>query len=116
MLRLLGSPKRLCNGPPRRDLLHLGGLGLFGVGLSDYIAVRETQASTPRSRRFGQAKACILLYKYGSPAQHETFDPKPNAPAEVRGEMGAISTRVPGIQICEHLPRTARIMDRLTVV
>jgi hypothetical protein len=57
-----------------------------------------------------------LLYKYGSPAQHETFDPKPEAPAEVRGEMKAIPTRVPGIQICEQLPRIARIMDRLTVV
>src|SRR5262249_58201703 len=56
------------------------------------------------------------LCKYGSPAQHETFDPKADAPAEVQGEMKAIPTRVPGIQICEHLPRTAHIMDRLTVV
>src|SRR5262249_43954853 len=66
--------------------------------------------------RWGQAGACSLLYKYGSPSQHEPFDPKPDAPAEVQGEMKAISTRVPGIRICEHLPRTARIMDRLTVV
>ena len=78
--------------------------------------MQQAQAATPRARNFGQAKACILLYKYGSPAQHETFDPKPDAPAEVRGEMRSISTRVPGIQICEHLPRIARIMDRLTVV
>jgi hypothetical protein len=116
MIRLLGSPKRVCNSLTRRDWLHLGGLALFGVGLSDFLRWQPLQAAGPRASRFGQAKACILLYKYGSPPQHETFDPKPDAPAEVQGEMRAIPTRVPGIRICEHLPRTARIMDRLTVV
>src|SRR5262245_12466804 len=116
MIKLLGSRKRLCDGLTRRDWLHLGGLGLFGLGLSDAIGLQQAQAAAPRARHFGQAKACILLYKYGSPPQHETFDPKPDAPAEVQGEMKAIATRVPGIHICEHLPRTARIMDRLTVV
>jgi hypothetical protein len=116
MIRLLGSPKRVCNRLTRRDWLHLGGLALFGVGLSDFFGWQPVQAAGPRGSRFGQAKACILLYKYGSPPQHETFDPKPGAPAEVQGEMKAIATCVPGLQICEHLPRTARIMDRLTVV
>jgi hypothetical protein len=55
-------------------------------------------------------------YKYGSPPQHETFDPKPDAPAEIQGELNAIPTSVPGIHISDHLPRVARIMDRLTVV
>src|SRR5690348_13829159 len=114
MIPILGSPKRLCDGLTRRDWLHVGGLGMLGVGLSDLLQLREAQARGPRARHFGQARACILLYKYGSPPQHETFDPKPDAPAEVRGEMKAIATAVPGIRICEHLPRTARIMDRLT--
>src|SRR5262245_31546984 len=116
MIRLLGSPKRLCDGLTRRDWLHIGGLGMLGLGLSDFLALPAARAAAPRPRRFGQAKACILLYKYGSPPQHETFDPKPGAPAEVRGEFRTIATRVPGLRICEHLPRTARIMDRLTVV
>src|SRR5947207_4688061 len=116
MIRLLGSPKRLCLGPTRRDLLHLGGLTLFGVGLSDFLSLQKAQGTGPRADHFGKARSCILRYKYGSPSQHETFDPKPDAPAEVQGEMKAIATRVPGIRICEHLPRTARIMDRLTVV
>jgi hypothetical protein len=116
MIRILGSPKRLCDGLTRRDWLHVGGLGMLGVGLSDFLRLREAQARGPRARHFGQARACILLYKYGSPPQHETFDPKPDAPAEVQGEMKVIATAVPGIRICEHLPRTARIMDRLTVV
>lgn len=66
--------------------------------------------------KFGQAKSCILIYKYGSPPQHETFDPKPDAPAEIQGEMRAIPTSVSGIHIGDHLPKTAQIMDRLTVV
>src|SRR5207248_363398 len=53
---------------------------------------------------------------YGSPPQHETFDPKPDAPAEVRGEMRAVPSRVPGLAVCEHLPRVARLTDRMTVV
>ena len=117
MLRLLGNPKRLCDGLTRRDLLHIGGLGAFGFSMADDLRLRSTQAaavSKPsgiRSRR-----ACILIYKYGSPPQHETFDPKPGAPVEVQGELGAIPTSVPGVRIGDHLPRIAQIMDRLTVV
>lgn len=117
MIRIYGTPRRLCDGLTRRDLLHIGGLGAFGVTLGDAFgpaALRAAQSAPAAG--FGKAKACILLYKYGSPAQHETFDPKPDAVAEVRGEMKAIATRVPGIRICEHLPRIAGIMDRLTVV
>ena len=116
MIPILGTPRRLCDGITRRDLLHIGGLGAFGFGLSDLFGLGPASASVPpRPAEFGKAKACILLYKYGSPSQHETFDPKPEAPAEIQGEMRAIPTAVPGIRICEHLPRIARIMDRLTV-
>ncbi|MBI1904305.1 MAG: DUF1501 domain-containing protein [Planctomycetia bacterium] len=117
MIRILGTPRRLCDGLTRRDLLHIGGLGAFGVALSDLFGLAKlSAASGARPSGFGKAKSCILLYKYGSPSQHETFDPKPDAPAEIQGEMRAIATRVPGIRICEHLPRIAKIMNRLTVV
>jgi hypothetical protein len=117
MIPLFGSPKRLCTGVTRRDLLHIGGLGAFGLGLDGLLGIEQAPAAPPgETSGFGKAKACILLYKYGSPSQHETFDPKPEASAEIQGEMTAISTRVPGIHICEHLPRTASVMDRLTVV
>jgi hypothetical protein len=97
--------------------LHVGGLGAFGVSLTDWLGLLAAQAGQPsRLARFGQARSCILIYKYGSPPQHETFDPKPDAPAEIQGEMKAVSTTVPGIRICEHLPKIAGIMDRLTVV
>lgn len=117
MLRVLGSPQKLCDGLTRRDALHVGGLGAMGLTLGDLFRLRETQAATTGgARNFGKAKACILLFPYGSPPQHETFDPKPDAPDEIQGEMKAISTCVPGLQIGDHLPHIAQVMDRVTVV
>src|SRR6478672_5896752 len=105
MLRFLGSRKRLCDGLTRRDLLHAGGLGLFGLGLSDFLRLSQAQAAAAPARRFGQARGCILVYLVGAPPQHETFDPKPAAPAEVQGELKAISSSVRGVQICERWQR-----------
>src|SRR3954465_7430031 len=117
MLRILGNRKVLCDGITRRDLLHIGGVGAFGVSVADAVHLNSLSASpAPASPRFGQAKSCILIYKYGSPPQHETFDPKPEAPAEIQGELGATPTSVPGVRIGDQFPRIARIMDRLTVV
>lgn len=126
MMQLQGSAKRLCDGVTRRDLLHVGSVSCLGLSLSalerrDALRAAERSAAGVNSAAnelpgFGRAKACILLFLFGSPPQHETFDPKPLAPAEVQGELKAISTNVPGVEICEGLPRTAKIMDRLTVV
>ena len=114
MLNLLGSPRRLCDGLSRREFLSLGSLGAFGFGLADHLALGAERSSA--ASRFGQAKACILIFLYGSPPQHETFDPKPDAIAEIRGEIGSIESAVPGLRVCELLPRTAQIMDQVTVV
>ena len=114
MLTLHGSRRRLCDGVTRRELLQLGGLGMLGLTLAD--ALRRPVRPTPSARFGARRRRCILLFPYGSPPQHETFDPKPDAPAEVRGELGSIATAVPGLRICERLPRIARVMDRVTVV
>jgi hypothetical protein len=117
MFQVLGSQRRLCGGLTRRDWLQIGGLGLLGTGLHDFLRLKETQAApTRQASSFGKAKACILLLPYGSPPQHETFDPKPNAPENVRGEFAPISTNVSGVQICEGLPKISQVMDRLTVI
>src|SRR5438874_8064439 len=120
MLRILGSPKRLCDGLTRRDMLWAGGLGLFGLGLSDYLHLIDLQAADaahrPAARGFGKAKSCILLFLYGSPSQLETFDPKPDAPVGIRGDLGTIPSSIPGVRVGELLPNAARIMDRVTVV
>ncbi len=120
MLRVLGGPKRLCDGLTRRELLQLGSLGLLGLGLTEWQALTAARAgeSLPSARLpgFGQAKACILLFLYGSPSQLETFDPKPDAPLEIRGELGCISSSVPGLNVCDRLPRLAQVMDKVTLI
>jgi hypothetical protein len=118
MLRILGSRTRLCDGLTRREALRAGGLGLLGLHLADLERLHASQAASPRKRAsgFGKARACILLYLYGSPPQHEVFDPKPDAPSDVRGELKPIATSVPGLHIGELLPRTARLMDRVTLI
>src|SRR2546422_3821883 len=119
MLRVLGSQKRLCNRVTRRDFLEVGGLGALGVGLADLLGsleVRAACATGTLDRTFCKAKSCILLYLYGSPSQLETFDVKPDAPFEIRGELKSIPTSVPGFHIGELLPETASVIDRSTVV
>lgn len=116
MIPIRGTRRVLCDGISRRELLHIGGLSAFGLGLGDVLVAGPARATESLGRGFGKAKSCILVFKYGSPSQHETYDPKPNAPEKVRGEMGAISTNVPGVQLCEGLPELAKIMDRLTIV
>jgi hypothetical protein len=121
MLRILGTRRTLCDGLSRRDLLQIGGLA--GLGLAGAMvpsSSRAEQASSaakrPHEKSFGRAKACIFLFPYGSPSSHETFDPKPEAAVEIQGEMKAISTNVPGLAICDHLPNIAKVMDKVTVV
>ncbi|MBY0328021.1 MAG: DUF1501 domain-containing protein, partial [Gemmataceae bacterium] len=93
--------------PPisRREAIALSGLTVAGFS-----------QSRPPSKSFGQAKACILLFPYGSPPQHEMFDPKPDAPVEIQGEMKSIATCMPGVRIGEGIPALAPIMDKLAVI
>jgi uncharacterized protein (DUF1501 family) len=92
----------------RREFLRAGSLSLLGLTLPQVVLAKP--AARPR------AKACILLFMWGGPAQQDTWDPKPDAPAEYRGEFKPIPTNVPGIQICEHLPLLAHRTDKLALV
>jgi hypothetical protein len=106
MLRILGSPKRLCNGVTRRDWLSAGALSMLGLSLADVLRFQQAQAAAPHSSApsgsFGRAKNVILLYLFGGPSHLETFDCKPEAPVEVRGQFGTIATSLPGCDISEH--------------
>lgn len=95
----------------RREFLRAGALTLGGLGLPQFLEARSTSPGRPP-----RAKACILLFMWGGPAQQDTWDPKPEAPAEYRGEFRPIATNVPGVQVCEHLPRLARRADRLAIL
>lgn len=116
MLHLTGSRKQLCNGVTRRDLLHIGGISALGLSAAGALRADSTEEVSGQSHRQGKAKACIFVFLFGSPPQHETFDPKPLAAPEIQGEMKAINTSIPGYQIGEGLPQIARIADKLTIV
>jgi Protein of unknown function (DUF1501) len=111
-----------CRRMHRRDLLRVGGLSLFGLSSAGLLRGRalaergQPDRSTPRGGSFGRAKSCILLFMWGGPAHQDTWDLKPNAPVEVRGEFLPIATAVPGIEICEHFPLLARRTDKLAIV
>ena len=113
MFRVLGSARRLCDGLTRRDLLRVGTLGFLGLG--DWLRLREAQ-SAPHVGGFGRATSCILLFLFGAPSQLDTFDPKPDAPENIRGELRPLAARLPGTQICELFPKMAGLADWTTIV
>ena len=113
MLRVLGSESRLCDGVTRRELMRVGGLSLFG-GLN-WMQSARAAATTERAGR-GPAKSVIMFNLLGGPSHIDMFDLKPQAPVEIRGEFGPISTTIPGLSICEHLPKLAQWMHRGTLI
>ncbi|MEO1998008.1 MAG: DUF1501 domain-containing protein [Planctomycetaceae bacterium] len=115
MISIPGSTKSLCNGITRRDLLHIGAAGACAPTLAHALRA-ESRSERQSGRPPGRARSAIFLFLFGSPPQHETFDPKPDAAAEIQGELGAIDSVVPGLRIGEGLPQISGIADRLTVV
>jgi hypothetical protein len=113
MLTIQGPPQRLCDGTSRRDFLRLGTVGTLGLGLPEFL--RATRHDRDPSG-FGRARRCVLLFLTGGAPQHDTFDPKPLAPVEYRGELRPIATSVPGIHVSELLPRLARHADKYCLV
>lgn len=112
MIHLTGAGSRLCDGVTRREFLRAGGLALAGLSLPDLLKARSEAAAahSPRARR------CVQLYMWGGPAQQETFDLKPHAPEGIRSLFRPIATTVPGVRICEHLPRLAGMADRYAIL
>lgn len=110
MLTIYGRSSRFCDGISRRNFLRIGALGLGGLALPQLLEA-ESNAGLRRSH-----KAVIMIYLPGGPPHQDMFDLKMDAPLEIRGEFKPIPTNVPGIQICEHLPRMAAMMDKLAVI
>ncbi len=108
---------KTCGGVARRDLLQVGSLGLLGLSLGDFFRCREARADAKAFTHFeGTAKNVIQIWLPGGQAHQESFDPKPLAPAEYRGDLGVVGTSLTGVQFSEKLVKTAAIADRLTVV
>lgn len=108
-----GAP--LCDGITRREWLRIGSLGLGGLALPQLLAAR-TSATSPQRKQGAAAKSCIIMCFLGGPPQHETWDPKPDAVAEVRGDLRPIQSNVPGILVGELMPKTARHLDKIAVL
>ena len=113
MMRMLGSPRRCCDGLTRRETLAAGALTFFG---SNFTLDRLLAAEAANPGHSGKAKSVILLYLLGGAATQDMYDLKPHAPSGVRSEFAPISTNVPGIQVCEHLPLTAKWMHRTALI
>ena len=111
MISITGSSHRsFCDGKTRRDFLQIGGLAMGGLALPDLL-----RAEAMQNGKSGH-KAVIMVFLPGGPPHQDTFDLKPDAPSEIRGEFKPIRTNVPGIQICEQLPKLAQIMDKCTII
>jgi hypothetical protein len=113
MIRIQGPGTRLCDGITRRELMRVGGLSLFaGATLPRFLQAAEHRSA----KTHGRARSVILFNLLGGPSHQDMVDLKPNAPPEIRGEFKPIATSVPGVQVCEHLPRLARWMHRASLI
>lgn len=102
-----------CTGLSRRAFLRVGGLSTLGLSLPGFLRMQHLAAAQGTARKNIN---CILMWMQGGPSHHETFDPKPDAPAEVRGEFNTIPTTLPGVRISEHLPFLAKQTDKYSII
>ena len=122
MLGIHDRGLKLCDGVSRREALRVGGLGALGLSLPQLIAAQQAHAGAEKNAAagaglaFGKAKSVLLFWLSGGPPQHESWDPKPNAPAEIRGPFNPIATKTPGLSIGELMPKTAMHTDKLAVL
>ncbi len=112
MLTFFGKGHKFCDGVSRRDFLRVGALGLGGLTLADLLRFKAQGAVDPKA----SYKAVIMIFLSGGPSHIDTYDMKPDAPAEIRGEFKPIKTNVPGIEFCELMPYQAQIADKLAVL
>src|SRR5437899_1517451 len=120
MLSIPGNQVRDCDGITRRELMRIGGAGMLGITLPGILALEGQAKAAPAARKgkggFGGAKSVILVYLQGGPSHIDIWDPKPDAPANVRGEFHPIKTNVPGIWLSETMPLLAQQMDKATLI
>jgi hypothetical protein len=114
MLELTSPSPRRCDGVSRRSFLKVGTLGFAGLTLADALRARSVAAE--RGGASATDRSVILIWLDGGPPQHETYDPKPDAPSEFRGPLKAISTALPGVQVSELLPNHARLLDKMSII
>ncbi|HVR35065.1 MAG TPA: DUF1501 domain-containing protein [Methylomirabilota bacterium] len=120
MLSIPGQSGSTCDGFSRREFLRVGGAGLFGVALGDLLRLQALAETAPEALKgkpgWGRAKSVILIFLQGGPSHIDIWDPKPDAPSNVRGEFKPIRTNVPGIWLTEVMPKLAKQIDKATLI
>src|SRR6185436_15428268 len=118
MLVIPGRRCHTCEGPTRRELLRSGSIGLLGLNLANFLAMQKAQAAAKYegARGFGSAKSVIMVFLQGGPSHIDIWDPKPDAPANIRGDFKGIPTKIPGTHIGEHMPMMANSLDKATLI
>src|SRR5262245_59736650 len=112
MFDLTHGSHRSCDGIRRRDFVRVGALTALGLSLPDWFRARAAAASPEAARDV----SCILLWLQGGISHIDSFDPKPEAPAEIRGEFGVIETNVAGVSVCDPLPMLAQTQDKFSTL
>src|SRR5207248_2996917 len=118
MLTIPGHPIRTCEGWSRRELLRVGGAGLLGLNLPEFLSWKAAAApaKAETNKAFGAAKSVIMLFLQGGPSHIDIWDPKPDAPSNIRGEFKAIKSNVSGSWLSEVMPQLAKQMDKATLI
>src|SRR5436190_13770160 len=119
MLSIPGGNVRCCDGPTRREFLRVGGTALFGLSLPHFLSWKAQAASlngVARGKPFGNAKSVILIFLQGGPSHLDIWDPKPEAPREIRGDFKHIPTAVKGVYLTEVMPKLAKQLDKCTLI
>src|SRR5579884_2373063 len=119
MLSIPGQQGRFCDSLSRRELLRVGGAAMLGMSLPGLLQLEAQARGGPTGQGksgFGTAKSVILLYLQGGPSHIDLWDPKPDAPDNIRGEFKPIETKTPGLFFGEHMPKLAKVTDKLTMI
>src|SRR4029450_246620 len=120
MLSIPGTPGSTCDGFSRRELMRVGGAGLFGLSLPQVPALQARAGEAPKDGKsrsgWGKAKSVILIFLQGGPSHLDIWDPKPDAPREIKGEFNPIETNVSGVYLSEVMPKLAKVMNRATLI
>ena len=119
MLTIPGRPVRTCEGYMRREFMKVGAASLLGLSLPEFFSWKAQAGPAsvqPQVKSFGAAKSVIMLFLQGGPSHIDIWDPKPNAPANIRGEFKTIKTKVPGIELSEVMPMLADQVDKVTLI
>src|SRR2546430_5531685 len=120
MISIPGKSGSTCDGFSRREFLRIGGAGMLGISLADILRLQanaETVAADGKKKNgWGSAKSVIFLFLQGGPSHLDIWDPKPDAPTNVRGEFKPIKTKVPGLWVSETMPMLAQALDRATLI